>query len=117
MNWPITFLPSRKTSALPDYGRRYLDHLLAGYRTLYVTIAKAEDISEKSLSSPNEITWGDIFQLETIILAQLSPEQLVRCAWSIRARFREVGGTAAYDRYSASGIPTEADTPGKLELL
>ncbi|MEP6715149.1 MAG: hypothetical protein ABJC09_06220 [Terriglobia bacterium] len=111
------FLPKKGASRIPVYGRSYVEHLIGSYRGLGVANAEAEVIISKALTQPEEFTWGDAYQLERITLALLPPEELVRSAWSLRGKLREVAGVTAYDRYAASGIPTEADTPPKLALL
>ncbi|MDP9170310.1 MAG: hypothetical protein M3N54_06815 [Acidobacteriota bacterium] len=105
------------SARIPEYGRSYVEHLVGSYRGIGVANAEADALCAKALGQPDEFTWGDAFQMERLILNLLSPEELVRSAWSIRGRFREVAGVTAYDRYSASGIPTEADTAPKLALL
>jgi hypothetical protein len=50
-------------------------------------------------------TWEGILRLEEIAISNLSPERLIRRAWIIRNRYREVAGEAKYSLYTASNPP------------
>ena len=47
----------------------------------------------------------------------MHPDVLVRNAWILRERFREIASPTIYGKYLASGIPKDSDTPAKLALL
>jgi hypothetical protein len=50
-------------------------------------------------------TWEGILRLEEIAIQGLVPERLIRRAWIIRNRYREVAGEAKYSLYTASNPP------------
>jgi len=52
-----------------------------------------------------EPTWEGILQLEEIAIQTLPPERLIRRAWIIRNRYREVAGEGKYSLYAASNPP------------
>ena len=102
---------------VPAYGWSYLDHLVAVYVNLNKADKRADEVILKAKNTPDDLTWGDIFLLENIVFSMQPQEVIARSAWSLRARFRDVAGSVVYDRYVASGIPTETDTAPKLALL
>jgi hypothetical protein len=71
----------------------------------------------KSRNNPDDLTWGDIFLLESTIFSLQPPEIVERSAWILRERFREITSSSVYEKYIGSNIPTESDTPAKLSLL
>jgi hypothetical protein len=102
---------------VPPYGWSYLDHLVAVYVNLNKSDMRADAVILKSRNTPDDLTWGDIFLLENLVFSMQPQEVIARSAWSLRSRFRDVAGNTMYDRYVASGIPTETDTAPKLALL
>ncbi|HEV7484165.1 MAG TPA: hypothetical protein VGQ65_00680 [Thermoanaerobaculia bacterium] len=50
-------------------------------------------------------TWEGILRLEEIAIHALPAERLIRRAWIIRNRYREVAGEAKYSLYTASNPP------------
>lgn len=103
--------------AVPEYGWAYFDHMLAVYLTLNINDERASAVIEKAAQRPYGITWGDIFLLENLILSHQADDTIMRNAWIQRERFREMAGPRMYERYLASGVPTETDTPQKMGLL
>ena len=110
-------LQLRDPPNVPSYGWSYFDHLAAVYVTLNSADARADTVIRKSRDRPDDITWGDIFLLESIIFSLQPPNVVERSAWILRERFREIAGPSVYDKYIASSIPANADTPEKLSLL
>lgn len=123
IDWRKTFrslgvaLNLRDPPNIPAYGWSYLDHLVAVYVTLNTADPRADAVIKKSHDRPDDLKWGDIYLLEDIIFSLQPPEVLQRNAWIIRERFREITCPGVYDKYIASGIPKDADTPDKLKLL
>lgn len=114
--WGVA-LNLRDPPNVPPYGWSYLDHLAAVYVTLNTADNRADAVIKKSTERPDDLTWGDIFLLEDIVFSLQPPEVVARNAWIIRERFREIACPSVYEKYTASEIPTETDTPAKLSLL
>jgi hypothetical protein len=102
---------------VPPYGWSYFDHLVAVYVTLNTADARADAVIKKSRERPDDLTWGDIFLLESVIFSLQPPDVVDRSAWILRERFREIAGSSVYDKYLASNVPKETDTPAKLSLV
>jgi hypothetical protein len=102
---------------LPAHGWSYFDHLVAVYVNLNADDIRAAQVINKSRSSPDDLTWGDIFLLENIILSLQPPEVINRTGWIIRERFRDTVSSSLYEKYMASDYPKETDTPAKLALF
>jgi hypothetical protein len=107
----------REPPNVPSYGWSYLDHLVAVYVNLNKADSRADALIFKSRNTPDDLTWGDIYLLENIVFSMQPEEVVVRSAWALRARFRDVAGPVVYGRYLASGVPTDTDTPAKFALL
>jgi len=102
---------------LPPYGWSYFDHLVAVYVTLNKADGRADAVIKKSSERPDDLTWGDVFLLESLVFS-LEPDEMVeRTAWVFRERFREIANPAVYEKYVASGVPVETGTPAKMDLL
>lgn len=102
---------------VPPYGWSYFDHLVAVYVTLNKADERADAVIKKSSERPDDLTWGDIFMLESLVFS-LEPDEMVeRTAWVMRERFREIANPAVYEKYLASAIPVETGTPAKMALL
>lgn len=102
---------------LPPYGWSYFDHLVAMYVALNVPEKRADAVIEKSHDTPDDLKWGDVFLLESVVLTLQPDDAVCRSAWIIRERLRETAAASIYDKYVESGIPKEADTPAKITLL
>jgi hypothetical protein len=102
---------------VPPYGWSYFDHLVAVYVTLNTADARADAVIRKSSERPDDLTWGDVFLLESIIFSLQPPEVVDRSAWIARERFREISCASVYQKYINSNIPIDSDTPDKLTLL
>jgi hypothetical protein len=102
---------------VPPYGWSYFDHLVAVYVTLNSADSRADAVIGKSRERPDDLTWGDIFLLENLVFSLQPPDVVNRNAWIIRERFREIACPSVYDKYLASNLPVESDTPAKLSLL
>jgi hypothetical protein len=102
---------------VPPHGWSYFDHLVAVYVTLNTADPRASAVIAKSRNNPDDLTWGDIFLLESTIFSLQPPEIVERSAWILRERFREITSSSVYEKYIGSNIPTESDTPAKLSLL
>lgn len=95
--------------ACPEYGLLYFDHLYSEYLTLRPHITEAEpralldSLGEKRTNS--KLTWNNIYTFDLTLLDYLPPESLVRKAYSLRMRYRNVAGQLAYDAYLASKPP------------
>ena len=68
-----------------------------------------------------ESTLQGTLQLEEIAIKELPPERLIRRAWIIRNRYREVAGERKYSLYTASNPPAlnlPADgAPDKVDVI
>ncbi len=102
---------------VPPYGWSYFDHLVALYVTLNSADARADAVIKKSSERPDDLTWGDIFLLESIIFSLQPPDVVNRSAWIVRERFREIASPSVYDKYLASNVPTDVSTPAGLSLV
>jgi hypothetical protein len=102
---------------VPPYGWSYFDHLVAVYVTLNTADSRADAVIKKSHDRPDDLTWGDIFLLESTIFSLQTPDVIDRSAWIIRERFREIASPAVYANYVSSIVPKESDTPARLSLL
>ncbi len=102
---------------VPPYGWSYLDHIAAVYLNLNSPDSRADAVIRKSRDTPDDLTWGDIFLLESIVFSLQPLDSICRSGWSLRERFREIAGPSIYAKYQSSGIPTETDTPAKISLL
>jgi hypothetical protein len=114
--WGIA-LSLREPPILPTYAWSYFDHMAAVYVTLNTADPRADEVIRKATEKPDNLTWGDIFLLEDVIFTLQPPEVVNRNAWIIRERFREIAGSTVYEKYIASSIPTDTDTPEKMSLL
>lgn len=123
VNWRVIWrklgvaLNLRDPPTVQPYGWSYFDHIVAVYVTLNTADKRADAVIKKSRDSPDDLTWGDIFILENIVLSLQPPEVVIRNAWIIRERFREITCSTIYNKYVDSGVPKDADTPAKLSLL
>ena len=102
---------------VPPYGWSYFDHLVALYVTLNSADARADTVIKKASERPDDLTWGDIFLLESIIFSLQPPDVVNRSAWIVRERFREIASSSVYDKYLASNVPTDVSTPAGLSLF
>lgn len=100
------------TSSLPDYGQRYIEHIMAEYKTAKLTApipSHVQSILDTYAQSPATVTWADLCMIEKSLLG-LQPFPIVkRRAWSLRDKYREVAGPAEYNAYIASHPPNESE--------
>jgi len=102
---------------VPPYGWSYFDHLVALYVTLNSADVRADAVIKKSTDRPDDLTWGDVFLLESIIFFLQPPDVIDRSAWILRERLREIASASVYDKYAASNFPTDLSTPANLSLF
>jgi hypothetical protein len=107
----------REPPILPAYAWSYFDHLAALYVTLNNADPRADEVIKKASEQPDDLTWGNIFLLENVIFSLQPPDVINRNAWIIRERFREMACPTVFEKYVASNVPVETDTPAKLSLL
>jgi hypothetical protein len=124
----LNFLPTHSREPLPEFGLRYLQHILAEYVTLPPDLAAKVPagvqaiLNSATASPPAALTWGDLFVLEKNMLA-MQPELTVRRrAWGMRDAYRELFGQRQYEVYMASKPPNEnesgiADVRADLDRL
>jgi hypothetical protein len=112
----FNLIPARQRELLPDFGVRYLQHVLAEYATLppdltaRIPVAVQALIIAATASPPVAMTWGDLFVLEKTMLA-IQPELTVRRrAWGMRDAYRELCGQKQYEVYMASKPPNENES-------
>jgi hypothetical protein len=112
----FNFLPAHNREPLPDFGVRYLQHILAEFATLppdlraRLPIAVQAILNAEYASPPTAMTWGDLFVLEKTMLA-IQPELTVRRrAWGMRDAYRELFGQKQYEVYMASKPPNENES-------
>jgi hypothetical protein len=112
----LNLLPARNRELLPEFGMRYLQHILAEYATLPPELGKnipatvQAILNAATLSPPESMTWGDLFVLEKTMLA-IQPESTVRRrARDIRDAYRELFGQRQYEVYMASKPPNENES-------
>jgi hypothetical protein len=107
----------REPPNVPAYGWSYFDHLVAMYVALNTADARADAVIKKSNDRPDDLTWGDVFLLESTVFSLQPPDVVARSAWILRERFREIACPSVFEKYINSNIPRETDTPAKLSLL
>ena len=95
---------------LPDYGNRYLEHVLAEYVTGAVPDSSppgriAEVVA--TYQAGRQVTWGDLYVLEKYVLGRQPFNALRRRASGPRANYREIMGQRAYEGYLTSRPPNE----------
>jgi hypothetical protein len=112
----FNFLRAHNRELLPDFGVRYLQHILAEYATLPPDLASRIPVGAQAIlnaasaSPPIAMTWGDLFVLEKTMLA-IQPELTVRRrAWGMRDAYRELFGQKQYEVYMASKPPNENES-------
>jgi hypothetical protein len=104
---------------LPNYGRAYLSHVIAGLLSVSTTeppLYIAEIVS-RSKEQHNVCTWGDLYLLEKYVLSIQPDAQLKRRAWSLRSDFLEMAGTKTYELYLQSRPSNENDANCNAESL
>jgi hypothetical protein len=92
----------------PEYGLIYFDHLASEYKILRPRIdAEACELLDKiqDKRDKDELNWNDIYTFDLMLLDYLPPEYLVRKAFVLRARYRNIAGQLAYDAYALSKPP------------
>ncbi len=92
----------------PSYGLIYFDHIASEYQILRPSIdAGAQELLDKieKKRGTGELDWDDIYTFDLMLLEYLPQEYLVRKAFSLRSRYRNVAGQLAYDAYIASKPP------------
>src|SRR6185503_3602702 len=114
------FTTKHRSMPLPRHAYAYFDHVEAEYRTLPgpranpMAEGEAKRVLEKK-QREEELTWGDLYGLETAVL-QLQPLDRLRSrAVSLRQKYREMAGPAAYAAY-ASSTPPDPATAAEPEL-
>jgi hypothetical protein len=111
----VSVLKLRRPERLPAYAWSYYDHIAAVYVTLNAKNDHADQIIIKAKEHANDMNWGDIFLLESIVFSLQPPEIVQRNAWIVRERFREISCPTVYAKYAASNPPNESDSPDKLK--
>ena len=112
----LNFLPKHNRELLPDFGVRYLQHVLAEYATLPPELAAKIPapvqavLNAATASPPHAMTWGDLFVLEKSMLATQSELTVRRRAWGMRDAYRELFGQKQYEVYMASKPPNENES-------
>lgn len=96
------------TGLVDEIGRTYFDHLAGEFRTLADSQVKpvnedarrrGQTICTTNAQNPERLAWGDLYSLELAVL-QLQPLARLRArAESLRTKWREVVGQAAFDDY------------------
>jgi hypothetical protein len=115
----------RKALYLPGFGIAYLDHLIGQYKQSGKSLPIADGIVHRRNSNPEEISWGDLYSLERILVASLTEEEVKRSLWATRFRLKQIAGVEAFRAYEQSGAPAadagveqlRADLQRILELL
>ena len=110
---------------LPPFGREYLDHLIGQYKESGKSLPIAEEVVARLNSSPQELSWGDLYSLERLLVATLGDDEVKRSLWATRFRLKQIAGGDAFEAYKDSKIPPEgasvdqlrADLQRILELL
>lgn len=107
----------RDPPTVPPYGWSYFDHIVALYVNVNIPDQRADRVIEKSRERPDDLTWGDIFLLESVVFSLLPTDMVERNAWIMRERLRSIASPTIYQKYIDSGVPSGTDTPAKAELL
>jgi hypothetical protein len=92
----------------PEYGLIYFDHIASEYQVLRPSINdEARDLLDKIVEkrTTDKLDWKDIYTFDLVLLEYLPPEYLVRKAFTLRARYRNIAGQLAYDAYILSKPP------------
>jgi hypothetical protein len=101
----------------PDYGVLFYDHLYSEYLALAETAEKQairpviDAIHEKRRSC--QLTWSDIYAFDLTLLNIRPLQNLIRKAYDVRSRYRNIAGQKEYDEYIASKPPDLAAVPAE----
>src|SRR5262245_50130646 len=103
---------------LPGYAYAYFELVEAEYRSLSVknTDPSAEQEAHRMLTKfthQQDLTWGDLYSLETAVLRLQPPERIRARAQGLRQQYKELCGQEAYDAYMEGKPPdpSDASTP------
>jgi hypothetical protein len=115
----------RKALYLPGFGLAYLDHLIGQYKQSGKSLSIADEIVHRRQSGSENISWGDLYSLERILVASLTEEEVKRSLWATRFRLKQIAGDDAFHAYEESSAPAadasveqlRADLQRILELL
>ncbi|HET8924274.1 MAG TPA: hypothetical protein VFN26_14890 [Candidatus Acidoferrum sp.] len=104
---------------LPEYGKRYFEHIVAEYRSLVQGTVPGyiSAIIDKYTGDLNAPTWGDLYLLEKYVLSIQAPETLKRRAWNLRSDYLDMTGPRAYEMYLRSRPPDENDPNCDVDAL
>jgi hypothetical protein len=109
-----------KDRPFPRYAADYFNQLLQQYlllvqvtpgRTIPPSIA---ELIAKAAAQPNEMTWADVFTLETAFLYALPKERLADELQLARDRYRDIVGADEYATYDRS-VPTSVSLLTRTE--
>lgn len=112
-------------SKFPAFGWAYLDHLIGQYKQMEKRCDIVDEIIRRRNISPEDLTWGDLYSLERILVASLTEDEVKRSLWATRFRLKQIAGGEAFEAYEKSHFPDEkasveelrADLQRILELL
>jgi hypothetical protein len=93
---------------IPPFGLAYLDHLIGQYTQSARTIPAADEIVERRKNSAEELTWGDLYSLERVLVANLDAEEVKSSVWAARFRLKQIAGDAAFLEYEKSSVHPDA---------
>jgi len=111
--------------SLPTYGKVYLNHLVGEFESLKgearndCVCQQGQQIVDRAKSGEN-ITWGDIYVLERIVLVMLPDIEVHQRLWCLEMRYRDaVGDSTAYEnflRVDASDLGRESIPHARARL-
>jgi hypothetical protein len=110
---------SKGAKEKPEYLKCYLDHVFSACLQSGTSEPYIQKIANKYATDPHSVSWGELFSVESYLLANEPLPVLRRRAWNIRDKFREVVGQRQYDTYLLSAPPNEnkLEKEGDVELL
>src|ERR1700735_130641 len=114
-----------RTPDLPGFGLVYLDHPIGQYRQSGKVSPVADEIVHRRKSGSEDLSWGDLYSLERVLVASLTEEEVKRSLWATRFRLKQMAGGEAFLAYEQSNVPAadagveqlRADLLRILELL
>ena len=109
----------KNASKRPEYLQKYVDHVLSAFLESARTDATIAAIVTKyeNPETRKDVTWAELFAVESYLLSKQDVVTLRRRAWSLRDKFREVVGQRQYENYLLSRPPNENEADPDIPML
>src|SRR5262245_15130309 len=98
-------------AAAPAYGELYFDHLYSEYLVIRpkmvaeASVKLMDTLHNRRTSSEEPLTWNDIYAFDLELVKNLPIDSLMRKAFDMRSKFRNIAGDQEYNLYLASKPP------------